>query len=327
MSKVAVTGGAGFLGSHIVRHLVNSGNEVSIIDNLSSGSLSNLKDLGIEQDCIIGDLRNYEFTKESLRGAEVVYHFAAEVGSVVYLHGSNLAELAAMQTNLAIDTNVFRACIDNNIRKIIYASSVSVYPFDQQLGTIDIAFDEEDSELHVNPEGGYGWSKYLAEKQLALMSDVSIGIARIFHAYGENIYMRQDRSQVIASLMRKIITYPNEDFVIWGTGDQRRCFVMIDDVLEALFRLDDYVEHKGSLTVNVGSQEEVTIRQLSELILKISGRDIQPRFDTSKPSGALNRKPNLEKAETTLGWRPKIRLHEGLERTYAWATRRLSNES
>lgn len=132
MWKVAITGGAGFLGSHIVRGLINKGDQVSIIDNLSTGSVENLRDLGINENCIIGDLKDYRFAKDSLRGAETVYHFAAEVGSVAYLHGSNLSELSAMQSNLVIDANVFRACVENNVRTIIYASSVSVYPFDKQ---------------------------------------------------------------------------------------------------------------------------------------------------------------------------------------------------
>ena len=97
---------------------------------------------------------------------------------------------------------------------MIFASSVSVYPFDEQqqrqqqgrLGPANTGFREEDSERKVNPEGGYGWSKYIAEKQLSLMPDINSGVARIFHAYGENIYLRPDRSQVIGSLIRKAIT-------------------------------------------------------------------------------------------------------------------------
>src|SRR5208337_601790 len=154
MSRVAVTGGAGFLGSHIVKRLVDDGREVTIIDDFSSGSIQNLVDLGIRQKCSLGDLRNYQFAKESLRKAETVFHFAAEVGSVNYLHGSNARELAALQSNLVIDANVFKACFENGVQTVIFASSVSVYPFDEQLGS-HVQFREEDSERRVNPEGGY----------------------------------------------------------------------------------------------------------------------------------------------------------------------------
>jgi GDP-D-mannose 3',5'-epimerase len=322
MSRVAVTGGAGFLGSHIARRLVDDGHEVCIVDDFSSGSLQNLRDLGVKRKCAVGDLRDYQFAKESLRKAETVFHFAAEVGSVSYLHGSNARELYALQSNLVIDANVLKACVANGVRTVIFASSVSVYPFDEQLGS-HVQFKEEDSERKVNPEGGYGWAKYIAEKQLSLMPDVSYGIARIFHAYGRNIYLKPDRSQVIASLIRKAVRYPAEDFVVWGDGSQRRCFVYIDDALDALMRLEKHVRDKGNLTVNVGSTEETTVRNLAKLIVHLSKRDIPLKFDDSKPTGALNRMPNLERAKSVLGWSPSTSLSDGLEKTFDWAVGRL----
>ncbi len=270
----------------------------------------------------MGDLRSYQFAKESLRKAETVFHFAAEVGSVSYLHGSNARELAALQSNLLIDANVFKACLENGVRTVIFASSVSVYPFDEQLGS-HVQFREEDSERKVNPEGGYGWAKYIAEKQLSLMPDTSYGVARIFHAYGKNIYLNPDRSQVIASLIRKAVRYPDEDFIVWGDGSQRRCFVFIDDVLDALVRLEKHVRERGNLTVNVGSTEETTVRELAKLIVLLSKKDIPLKFDNSKPRGALNRTPNLQRIRSVLDWSPTTSLSDGLARTFDWAEKRL----
>lgn len=322
MSKVAVTGGAGFLGSHIAKRLIDDGRDVRIIDDFSSGSHQNLADLGVKRKSAVGDLRSYRFAKESLRNIETVFHFAAEVGSVSYLHGSNARELYALQTNLVIDANVFKACVENGVRTVIFASSVSVYPFDEQLGS-NTRFREEDSERKVNPEGGYGWAKYIAEKQLSLMPDVSYGIARIFHAYGKNIYLKPDRSQVIASLMRKAIAYPAEGFVVWGDGSQRRCFVYIDDAIDALMRLEKHVKSRGNLTVNIGSTEETTVRELARRIVLVSKKAIPLKFDESKPTGALNRTPNLERAKNVLGWSPTTPLSEGLIETFGWAEKRL----
>ncbi|HVB12098.1 MAG TPA: NAD-dependent epimerase/dehydratase family protein [Nitrososphaerales archaeon] len=323
MSRVAITGGAGFLGSHIAKQQIEKGNDVVIIDNFSSGSIENLNDLAIRQSCITGDLRNYEFARESLASVDTLYHFAAEVGSVEYLHGSNDREMDALQANLVIDTNVFRACRENQVNCVIYASSVSVYPFERQLAG-GAVFKEEDATDRVNPEGGYGWSKFLGEVQLSMMKDVSIGIARIFHAYGKNIYLKPDRSQVIASLITKAINYPKDDFIVWGNGAQRRCFVFIDDVLDALDKLERYVMRNGKLVVNIGSQDEVTIKELAEEIVRISGKDIRLKFDTSKPSGALYRTPNLERIGKVLGWTPETDLSKGLSDTYEWAKTRLS---
>ena len=322
MERVAVTGGAGFIGSHIARRLLDNGDSIRIIDDYSSGSKQNLSDLGVEEQVVSGDLRAYEFARDSLKNIDAVYHFAAEVGSVQYLHGSAEGELHALQANLSIDTNVFRACIENGIRKIIYASSVSVYPKHLQM-TQSSPFKEEDSEGAVEPEGGYGWSKYVAEKQLEMMTGVKSGVARIFHAYGKNIYLKPDRSQVIASLMRKAIDYPEEGFVVWGDGYQKRCFVYIDDVIEALFLLRDYVEENGKLTVNVGNIEETSISDLASKIIELSGKEISLRFDPSKPTGVIQRKPSLEKIKKTLGWSPKTKLDDGLRITYDWASKRL----
>jgi len=322
MARIAVTGGAGFLGSHIASGLIREGHEVSIIDDFSAGTVQNLKDLGVEQECVVGDLKDYGFARKSIRRADTVFHFAAEVGSVAYLHGSKARELAAMEANVVIDTNVFRACAEEGVGSIIYASSVSVYPFDRQLGQ-HTKFREEDSEKKVNPEGGYGWSKLIAEKQLSYMDGVNVGVARIFHAYGSNIYVRPDRSQVIASLMRKAIRYPKEDFIVWGNGKQRRCFVYVDDVLDALFRLLRYVKKKRSLTINVGSTEEFTVLGLAKLIIELSGKEIPLKFDPSKPSGALNRMPDLTRVRETLGWRPSTPFSEGLTKTFDWAVNRV----
>ncbi len=324
MEKTAVTGGAGFIGSHIVRRLVDEGRDVSVIDDLSAGSLRNLSDLRVKRKPRVGDLRDYRFAKASLRGVETVFHFAAEVGSVTYLHGSNASELAALQSNILIDANVFKACLENGVKTVIYASSVSVYPFDEQMGS-NVQFKEEDAERRVNPEGGYGWSKYIAEKQLALMPVTSYGTARIFHAYGKNIYLKPDRSQVIASLIRKALRYPREDFVVWGDGTQRRCFVYIDDALDALMLLERHVKRHGSLTVNIGSTEEVTVRDLAQRVVRLSNKDISIKFDKSKPTGVLNRTPNLERAKQTLGWSPTTSFSEGLGTTFRWAESRLRN--
>jgi len=318
LARVAVTGGAGFLGSHIVKRLIDAGDDVSIIDDLSAGTLQNLRELGVKQKVVVGDLKSKEFAESSLKGADRVFHFAAEVGSVDYLHGSESRELAALLANVAIDANVFRACELNGVETVIYASSVSVYPFDRQLGQ-HARFREEDADEKVNPEGGYGWSKYIAEKELAYMKGVAVGVARIFHAYGRNIYLRPDRSQVIASLMRKAVRYPKEEFVVWGDGNQRRCFVYVDDVMDALFSLQRYCEKKGGLTVNVGSTDEISVMELAKMIIGLSGKEIEPKLDPSKLSGALDRTPDLKRIKDTLGWEPMTPFPKGLALTFDWA--------
>ena len=208
------------------------------------------------------------------------------------------------------------------MKTIVYASSVSVYPRHlQMIGSAP--FKEEDSEHPVEPEGGYGWSKYIAEKQLGMMSNVNVGTARIFHAYGKNIYLKPDKSQVIGSLMRKAIRFPEEDFVVWGDGSQKRCFVYIEDVIDALALIQEYASKNSTLTVNLGSQEEVSVGDLAQKIILLSGKKIPLRFDRSQPTGVLQRIPSLEKIGDTLGWKPKTSFDRGLRLTYEWASERI----
>jgi nucleoside-diphosphate-sugar epimerase len=111
-----------------------------------------------------------------------------------------------------------------------------------------------------------GWAKYVAERQLAVLPGVKVGVARVFHTYGPNIYLEDDRGQIIGSLIRKAVRYPREGFVMWGNGTQRRAFLFIDVFLDGLFRLDEYVETKGNLAVNLCSTKETTIKDLAEKI-------------------------------------------------------------
>ena len=317
-----MTGAAGFIGSHMAKSLIDKGNDVILVDDFSSGSVQNLRDLGVKKEYVVGDLQNYSFARQALKRADVVYHFAADIGNVEYLHGSEQRELLTMESNLVIDANVFRACVENKVRSIMYASSVSVYPIDEQAGG-DTYFAEEDTERKINPEGGYGWAKFTAEKQLSMMKDVHVGIARIFHAYGKNIYLKSDRSQVMASLIVKTIKSTDGKIVVWGDGSQRRCFVYIGDVIDCLNRLYDHSQD-SNLTVNVGSQEEVTINNLAKMTVEISGKRIELEHDMTKPSGALQRRPDLRRVKEKLGWEPKTPLSVGLKETYAWAASRVA---
>lgn len=318
--KTVVTGGAGFIGCHLVKRLLDEGRDVLVVDNFSRGSLENLKDVGANDvKYVKADLRDYSQASASVKDAEIVYHLAAVVGSVEYLHGGEAAELRALQNNLVIDANVFRACIQHNVKKIIYASSVSVYPIDlqQKLGVIL----SEDDLKYCNPEGGYGWAKLIGEIALSWMKDIDIGIARIFTAYGPGEPL-DETAHAVPALIRKAIMYPKEDFVVWGSGEQTRSFLYVSDCVEALLKLEEKASNPP-LIVNVGSDEPTPIRVLAENIVKISGKHIPIKFDPSKPVGPLSRTADITKARKVLGWSNRVSLEEGLKNTYMWAERKI----
>jgi GDP-D-mannose 3',5'-epimerase len=317
--KTVVTGGAGFIGSHLVKRLLAEGRDVVVADDFSRGSRLNLADLGVDVDCEKINLRNYEKAVGVIDGADSVFHLAARVGSVEYLHASDASELLTLQSNLVIDANVFRACLEKNVKKIIFASSVSVYPIDMQQRQ-DAVFSEEDLS-YVNPEGGYGWAKLLGEIQLSWMKDAKISIPRIFNAYGECGEIGKT-SQVIPALITKAILFPSKDFVVWGTGEQTRCFIHISDCIEALMLLEKKAANPP-LIVNVGSDQQVPISQIAEKIVALSGKIIPIKYDPSSYVGPISRIPDISKIRS-LGWRPKVDLDEGLKRTYAWVEKRMA---
>jgi len=318
-----VTGGAGFIGSHLVRWLLEEGREVVIADDFSRGSVQNLRDLGVNIVCERMDLRNYEVALKVVRGVDTVFHLAARVGSVEYLHGSKLAELRALQDNLVIDANVFRACMQVGVKTIVYASSVSVYPIglQRQLGVV---FSEGDLRCYC-PEGGYGWAKLLGEMELSWTEKTDIGIGRIFTVYGPCEPL-DETAHVVPALIRKAIRYPIEDFVVWGTGEQTRSFLYVSDCVEALARIEERAS-SPPLVVNVGSAEPTSIKHLAQEIVKISGKDIRIKYDSSKPTGPVSRTPDITLARKVLGWSPRTSLDEGLRRTYAWAAEKVLGEN
>jgi GDP-D-mannose 3',5'-epimerase len=227
--KTVVTGAAGFIGSNLVRRLIQLGRDIRCVDNVSRGKSRNLE--GLPVDIVYADLRQYDQALKALDGADIVYHLAARVGSIDFLHGSSKAELDALQSNLAIDVNAFRACREVGVKKIVYASSVSVYPIDRQqrLGAV---FREEDI-YPINPEGGYGWAKLVGEIQLGMMEECRSAVARIFNAYGEHCEY-EGAAQVVSALVRKAIRYPEEEFVVRGDESQSSNLIYIQDCIYAL---------------------------------------------------------------------------------------------
>lgn len=319
--KTVVTGGAGFIGSHLVKRLVEAGREVAIVDDFSRGRAQNLLDLGIQHDPRPVDVRDYQQVLTSLDGADTVFHLAARVGSVEFLHGSGMAELLALQTNLVIDANVFRACLEKGVRKLVYASSVSVYPIDLQQ-SYGVVLREDDLR-YTNPEGGYGWAKLIGEIQLQWTRDPDTSIARIFNIYGEGEEPDQN-AHVVPALIRKAILHPREEFRVWGDGNQTRDLLYVADAVEALLRLEAKAAWPPPI-INIGSGEAVPVKKLVDKVVEISGKNIEASYDPTKPVGPLSRTADMNAAKALLGWEPKVPLAEGLERTFRWASRKLKH--
>ena len=320
MKKIIVTGGAGFIGTNLSRKLAeDENNEIYILDNLSRGKESYLKE-GVNFDFC--DLRSYDETMESFdliesfpysKDIDVVYHCACRIGGMQFLHGSKEKEFLALNDNLAIDRNVFKVCMKFKVPKIIYTSSISIYHTGMQ-NSPNAIFSESDLEKHpLDPEGGYGWSKYIGEKQLQMMPDTSYGIARIFKSYGPYDDFSPESGQVVLSLMRKLLH--NEPYHVWGDGTVTRNLVYIDDLVNGLIKMGNSKENQ---ILNFGGNKPISIKELAETTLKISGLKKEITYGNPSQNGPQSRIPNLQKAKKEINWEPTTDLETGLKKCWNW---------
>jgi nucleoside-diphosphate-sugar epimerase len=218
-----------------------------------------------------------------------------------------------------MNSNMLDAAINNNVKKYIYIGTACSYPAEMQAELYPPPFKEEDV-YPANPESAYGWSKLMGEYECELAekeSAIEVGILRLHNVYGPPCEISQEKSQVIPALCRKAINYPEEEFIVWGSGTQRRAFLYVDDVVDAIVALMDKGMNNG--VIQIGPEESCSIADIAEKIVKISGKDIDIKFDPSKPEGDKDRTADSTKALKTLGWEQKISLDEGLHRTYTWA--------
>lgn len=338
--KTVVTGGTGFIGSNLVKKLVDMGRDVVVASDFSSFGMENLSGLGIrESDIEIRDtdLCHYTRALKAVDGAKIVFHMAARVGSLEYLHLAENAELAALQENLTIDANVFRACIEKRVEKLIYASSCAVYDMSRQLkeGAVfkeseiqfSSSFTPERPIGTVNPDGGYGWSKLVGELQLNWIKSLDIGIARMYTIYGINEPVAEKKAHAAADIIRKVLQLsPPAVLKVYGDGKQSRDFLYVSDCVDALLALEKAAD-SPPVTVNVGSGLSTSIGTLAKTIVQMSGKDIRIEFDTTKPVGPISRTADISRTKAVLHWQPQVNLEEGLSRTYEWVREKIGFRS
>lgn len=319
--KILVTGGAGFIGSTLVKRLVSDGADVSVIDNLWRGSVENLKNfdatyaIDLGSKFYLADLADYSKCLELIRGFDLVYHLADVVGGIQFAFDN---EAFIFRQNILINTNVLAASIINHIPNYVYVGTACSYPKSLQMKEGIAAFTE-DQVYPAEPESSYGWSKLMGEYEAELAQKsgkINVGLLRFHNVYGPGASYESTRSQVIPSLILKAIKHPNPPFVVWGNGNQYRDFVYIDDIIEALMLVPEHGMNRG--VIQVGSEKATSIRALAEEIVKISGKSIEIVYDVEKPEGDHGRIAICDKAQEILGWHPTINLYTGLKNSYDW---------
>jgi GDP-D-mannose 3', 5'-epimerase len=326
--RVLVTGGAGHIGSALVERLVNEGAHVKVADNLWRGSKEYLyNDNGIpmidlEKDFLEVDLREYNNALLASRDTGVIFHLADVVAGITFVF-DNLPFV--YRSNALINSNVFHAAEENRVATLVYVGAACAYPHYKQNDPNHPLFKEEDM-YPAEPESAYGWSKLMGEYECGLYSQSGIldtAILRLHNVYGPHSDLSPERSQVIPATIRKAIRYPNEKFVIWGHGNQNRSFVYVSDIVDALILAVEKGINKGP--IQIGTETKTTIEEIADKVIEISGKSIKKEHDLTKPVGDLGRAADCGLAELLLGWKPKVDIDEGLERTYKWASEYLKS--
>ncbi len=313
-SKCLVTGGASFIGSHLVESLLDKGADVRVADDLSSGKLENLSAVTSEIEFLQGDLKNIDFTHKATNNCDMIFHLAADHGGRGYIatHPANCAG------NMALDNIVFESAAKNDVEKIIFTSSACVYPTDIQLEKQLLT----EKMVDFNRRGGafadeeYGWAKLMGEMSLCAYHKqygIKAASARLSTAYGP----RENESHALIALIAKAFI-KQSPFEIWGNGEQTRGFTYVLDIIKGLLLIAEHVEDASA--INVGTSEYISLNTVAEEIFKVF--DWRPADGIKhliyKPVGVMHRALDGNLAEKRCGWRPQTIVEEGIEKTVKW---------
>ena len=304
--QLLVTGGAGFIGSHLIERLVRDGFAVRVLDNLSTGRLENLAPVLREVELLEGDIRDKDTVSRAVRGVDTVFHLAA-LGSVPR-SVANPGE--TNWTNVEGTLNVLVAARDSGVRRLIYSSSSSVYG-----DTPSLPKHEELATLPVSP---YGVSKLAAELYCRVfwqaygMETIAL---RYFNVFGPRQDARSQYAAVIPQFLSRIQRHQSP--IIYGDGMQSRDFTYVENVVAANLLATEATSGFGE-AFNIAAGGQVTVVDLARRLVDLVGSTVRITYTKSRPGDIRHSFAAIERAKYILGYRPVVGLDEGLQRTVAW---------
>lgn len=313
MYKYLIAGAGGFIGGHLAKQLLDEGHEVVCADikpkHLWFQIFDNSKNFHL-------DLKEYENCLKVTAGVDFVYNMACNMGGMGFIENNK----AECMLSVLINTNLLRSCLLNNVKKYFFSSSACVYNASKQANTFINGLKETDA-YPAQPEDGYGWEKLFSERMCRHFSEdfgLETRIARYHNVYGPLGTYDGGREKAPAALCRKIIfakLNKEKKIDVWGDGEQTRSFMFIDDCLEGTTKL---FKSNVSEVLNIGSEEQVSINQMINIIEEIADYKTEKNYQLDKPKGVRGRSSNNDLIRNKIGWDIKTNLKSGLEKTYKW---------
>jgi len=305
-AKVLVTGGAGFIGSHLVDRLVRTKHEVSVVDNLFTGKIGNLQS-HIESgkiNFLRGDVRDENFVQDSVRGVDAIIHLAA-IASVPF---SVEKPVLTNEVNVNGTVNLLRAAVKNDVKKFLLISSCAVYG--------DPKYLPVDEKHPLQPLSPYAASKVAAEyycKAFTRTYGLKTVILRLFNVYGSRQRGENSYSGVITVFIKNLIR--GKPLTVYGDGEQTRDFIHVKDVSEAALLALEH-EKVNNEIFNVGSGRETSVNRLAELLIKIYGEKVKVVYEKPRRGDIKRSYADIRKIRKVLGFKPKTSLESGLEELF-----------
>jgi GDP-D-mannose 3', 5'-epimerase len=315
MNRILVTGGGGFVGSHLSRELLKQGYFVRIVDVKFDEYIK-------EEYCsekVTLDLRIWDNCLKATRNIDTVYNLAANMGGIGFI-----TEVGAevMHDNTLINTFMLEASRQNKVKRYLYTSSACVYPTYRQTDPNVKGLREEDA-YPADPDSFYGWEKLYTEKMCeAYQRDykMDIRMLRYHNIYGPEGTYKGGREKSPAAICRKVAEASNPGTIeIWGDGKQTRSYCYVDDAVRGTILL---MESDFTKPINIGSDRLISINELADMVIKISGKKISRTHNLSAPQGVRGRNADLTLVKKVLNWQPQVSLEEGLAKTYTWIKER-----
>lgn len=311
--SVLVTGGASFIGSHLVDALVERGARVRVVDDLTSGAAANIRHhLNDGQvEFIQADLREPGVTRKAVEGVSIVFHLAADHGGRGYVD----LHQAGPASNLFLDGLVFWEARRAGVEKVVFASSGCVYPnFLQSDPDQEVYLTEDLVRPPHDADNMYGWAKLMGELTLKAYYEehgLKAASCRYFTVYGPR---GVENHAVIAMIARAFIG--QKPFEVWGDGTQVRNWTYIDDIVRGTVLAAEKID--DGTAVNLGTMERVRVIDAVKMVLEYTGHRAEIKLRPDMPTGPLNRVADNSLARKLLGWEPQVPFREGLRRTIDW---------